>query len=124
MNTLTGTRTRTITGYVVTMLEYPRLVIERDIDFTECHLRGAFEAADAACRQCRYGEACCWLHRYRGVPAPDSPLEELVEALDTAAAYLGAEVRGMISHDRRCDCDTCEWLRGAKAFLRARRHKQ
>ena len=35
MTTLTGRNTRTIVGYVITLLDYPRWVIEREVDFTD-----------------------------------------------------------------------------------------
>ena len=66
MPTLTGQNTRTITGYVVTLLDYPRWIIEREVDFTSCHLSGGFYENDGQCSSCRFGEACHWLREAMG----------------------------------------------------------
>ena len=52
MNTLTGQRTRTITGYVYTLLEYPRILIERDVDFSHCRHGGVFDPDQPECASC------------------------------------------------------------------------
>jgi hypothetical protein len=123
MTTLTGRSTRTITGYLVTLLEYPRWLIDREVDFTNCHLTGTYDAADDKCMQCTFGEACVWLNQNRGEPRLDSPLPELLGALDTAVGYLRSEYHGSDEHGRHCDCDTCDWIREASNFLRTHRHK-
>ncbi len=123
MNTLTGTSTRTITGYLVTLLEYPRWLIERDVDFSDCHLRGEHDAVDAICVECRFGEACRWLSRNRDEPSLQTPLPDLITALQAAAEYVRGEQTADAQHDRGCDCDTCAWLREASGFLRTHRHR-
>ncbi len=123
MTTLTGRQVRTISGYVATLLDYPRWFIDREVDFTDCHLKGRFEPEDRCCAGCRFGSACCWLNQNRLEPGPDTPLPDLVSALRTAAAYVRSESQETADHARGCDCDTCEWLREASAFLRTHRHK-
>ena len=122
MPTLTGQNTRTISGYVVTLLEFPRWVIERDVDFTECHLSGGFDLQDPQCASCRFGRACCWLNRHRAAPAPGVPLADLIDALQTAVNYLRGPEMEHAGHRPDCECDTCEWLREARGFLRTHRH--
>lgn len=122
MPTLTGQNTRTISGYVVTLLEFPRWVIERDVDFTECHLSGGFDLQDPQCASCRFGRACCWLNRHRAAPAPGVPLADLIDALQTAVNYLRGPEMDHAGHRPDCECDTCEWLREARGFLRTHRH--
>ena len=121
MNTLTGTTTRTITGYLVTLLEYPRWMIARDLDFTNCHLGGAFEPDDATCTECAFGDACRWLCREE--PSLDTPLDELVDALRTSLPFVRERRDSRLPHDSSCDCDTCLWLRNAQGFLRTHRHR-
>lgn len=123
MVTLTGMSTRTITGHLVTLLEYPRWLIDRDIDFTGCHLHGQYDAGDEVCRACDFGKACRWLGKHRATPTLDTPLDELIEALQTAASYVRDEHVNTDEHDRHCDCETCRWLRSASSFLRAHRHR-
>ena len=123
MTTLTGRQVRTISGYVATLLDYPRWFIDREVDFTDCHLRGHFEPDDRCCTDCRFGSACRWLNQNRLEPTPDTPLPDLVGALQTAVRYVRSECPDSADHTRDCDCDTCEWLREASAFLRTHRHK-
>ena len=123
MTTLTGTSTRTITGYIVTLLEYPRWLIEREVDFTDCHLAGNFNDQDERCRECIFGEACDWLNANRSEPTLNTPLPDLLDALQTSVEYIRGDARSVPQHDRHCDCDTCAWLHDATNFLRIHRHK-
>jgi hypothetical protein len=123
MTTLTGRNTRTIVGYVVTLLDYPRWVIAREVDFTECHLGGSFDASDRQCSSCHFGAACCWLHADQGAPAADAPLDDLLEALRTSVEFLRTSSSDLDKHARNCECDTCKWLQEAQGFLRRQRHK-
>jgi hypothetical protein len=122
MPTLSGQNTRTITGYLITLLDYPRWIIEREVDFTECHLSGGFDANDTKCTSCSFGEACCWLNTNRATPTPNAPLDKLVQALGTAVDYV--RLTSDPTHPHDCDCDTCQWLHEAVAFLRTHRHRK
>lgn len=122
MTTPTGMSTRTITGYVVTLLEYPRWLIDREVDFTDCLLQGDFSAENRHCRRCDFGPACRWLNQNRDAPSPNTPLPDLVHALKTAVDFVRRESLSLAQHDRQCGCDTCEWFREANSFLRAHRH--
>ncbi len=123
MTTLTGASTRTITGYLVTLLEYPRWLIEREVDFTNCHLQGHFGDGDAICMECRFGEACRWLTQNRTEPSVQTPLPDLVAAVQTAAAYVRGQLAADTRHECYCECDTCDWLREASGFLRTHRNR-
>ena len=122
MATLTKMNTRTITGYLVTLLEYPRWLIDREVDFTDCHLHGDFGADDEQCRCCEFGSACRWLNQNRSAPSPGMPLPDLIHALQTAVNFVRNESLSAARHERTCDCDTCKWLREANRCLRAHRH--
>ncbi len=124
MPTLTGQNIRTLTGYVAALLEYPRWIIERQVDFTDCHLNGGFDDSDIQCAACRFGAACCWLNRNRMALSPDMPLDELLQALDTAVDYLRMPNDDDAPHSDFCECGTCSWLREARGFLRTRRHRR
>jgi len=124
MTTYAGRNTRTIVGYVVTLLEYPRWVIEREVDFTDCHLGGGFNAKEAQCSSCNFGEACCWLNANRNPPSADASLAELLVALRSAAEFLRSSTAKQEGHMAECDCDSCHWLREATSFLRQHRHRQ
>ncbi len=123
MTTLTGRQARTISGYVLKLLEYPRWFIDREVDFTDCHHQGRFTAGDARCEHCDFGAACRWLNQNRDEPTPATPLPELLNALQTAVRYVREDSAETSCHPRRCDCDACEWLHEASAFLRTHRHR-
>jgi len=118
----TGSNTRTIAGYVKVMLDYPRWIIEREVDFTNCRYDGRFESSDDACHSCHFGAACRWLNLRQPAPTDSDPLPELLHALDTAVVYLRSPDREHATHDRHCSCETCTWLRDAKSLLRQHHH--
>lgn len=123
MTTLNRRQARTLSGYVLKLLEYPRWFIDREVDFTDCRFQGRYDSREARCVHCHFGPACRWLNQHREEPTAATPLPELVDALQTAVTYLRSESPATSCHPRRCDCDTCEWLHEAGAFLRTHRHK-
>jgi hypothetical protein len=123
MATFTGRQARTLAGYVTTLLAYPRWFIDREVDFTDCHLHGRFATDDNTCAACQFGRACLWLNQNRPEPNADTPLPDLVAALQTAVTYVRKESPDVANHDRDCRCDTCLWLHEASGFLRTHRHK-
>ncbi len=118
MATLTPRSTRTITGYASQLLEYPRWYIERDIDFSNCQFHGVFQASAGRCVACEVGSGCLWLNRKRSPTVDEASLTDLIDALETAVAY----VRNHTRHEQPCDCETCRWIHEARALLRSRAH--
>ena len=123
MPTLTGKNTRTITHYVATLLDYPRWVVEREVDFTNCKHSGTYDESDLECTSCQFGGACRWLNLHRTRPNLNSPLNELIDALDAAVTYLRSPEHERHHHTHDCECETCQWAHEAKSFLRLHRHK-
>ena len=115
MTTLTGRNARTLAGYVESLLDYPRWVIERDVDFSNCRYQGTYTASANRCTTCQFGSACQWLNLAQLPKSPDQPLPELMNALTTAADYLQATYSE--GHERGCHCETCLWLRQVRRFL-------
>ena len=118
MTTLTPNFSRTITGYLSELLDFPRLFIERHVDFTHCDFAGRFDENSTNCTSCEFGEACQWLNHERTPSTDAGSVEQLVDALQTAEEYL----RTRTSHSRSCDCETCTWLHEARHFLHTRSH--
>lgn len=114
MGTPTSQNTRTLTAYVASLLEYPRWMIERDVDFTDCSHGGKYDCDVAACVICRFGSACLWLNRHRTPSTMGAPLDELIGALRGAVHYT----QSTITHEHGCHCETCAWLRDARRFLK------
>ena len=113
MATLTY-KTRTITGYIADLLEHPRWIFERDVDFSSCRYARHYNAFIEECAQCQFGTACHWLDQHRSRSLDDATIEQLTDALEIAIDYL----RATHQHKRTCYCKTCRWLREARHFTR------
>jgi hypothetical protein len=117
VTTQSGSQSRTITGYLVNLLEYPRWLIERDTDFTHCPYHGRYERFVVECDACVFGKGCYWLSSYTAGETREAPLTDLVDALENAIEYVAR--RPQVKHSRDCACDDCEWLRSSRRFLRS-----
>ena len=117
MTTQTGSHSRTISGYLMHLLEYPRWLIECEVDFTHCPHHGHFEEGVEACDACIFGKGCKWLSHYASGSIEDAPLTELVDALASAVEYV--EGRRQSEHPRDCGCNECTWLKASRRFLRS-----
>jgi hypothetical protein len=116
MTTQTGRNARTLTGYAESLLEYPRWLIERDVDFTNCHHDGAFSYSGSECVTCRFGEGCRWLNQNRTPNLEEVSLADLLLALQSAMEY----VQSNRDHARDCHCRACVWQHEARRFMHAR----
>jgi hypothetical protein len=113
MTTQTGRNARTLIGYAENLLEYPRWLIERDVDFTHCHHDGAFSYASSECVACRFGEGCRWLNQTRTPTLEKVSLADLLLGLRSAMEY----VQSNRDHTRDCHCRACAWLLEARQFM-------
>ena len=50
-------KTRTITGYITDLLEYPRWVLERDVDFSNCRYGSHYNVFIKECTECQFGRS-------------------------------------------------------------------
>ncbi len=117
VTTQSGSQSRTITGYLMHLLEYPRWLMECDIDFTQCPYQGRYENFVAECDTCMNGKGCKWLSSYTISAIRQAPLRDLVDALENAVDYVAG--RQQAEHQANCVCDNCEWLRTSRRFLRS-----
>jgi len=118
MTNQTRRNSRTLAGYASTLLEYPRWVIERDVDFTNCRHDGVYDERITECSNCSFGEGCRWLNQDRTPTTQAASLNDLIRALQSAVEYLQVK-----EHQKRpCKCRTCSWLHEARHFLHARRN--
>jgi hypothetical protein len=119
MTTLTGRNERSLSGYADSLLDYPRWLLERDVDFTHCEFQGSYTETTAYCVSCEFGVACQWLTRVRSPHSAENVLPELLQALITAADYV--QKTHCQPHNRACGCPNCVWLREVRGFLRFNR---
>jgi hypothetical protein len=110
-------KTRTLRVYVADLLRYPRWLIEREVDFTNCPHGGHYNAFLPRCAHCRFGRGCRWLDHQRTPDTRDATLDELIEALGAAVEYLQSTQRQYSEEI----ADTRAWIREARRFLRTRR---
>ena len=109
----TSRKKRTLQAYVSKLLQYPRWIIEREVDFTGCRYDGHYNVFLPECVNCPFGRGCRWLDQQRAPEISDVPLEELVQVLDGAVEYLA-------SPKQRPEIDDDEmraWMREARRFL-------
>lgn len=114
--TQTSQNSRTLTSFAITLLDYPRWVIDREVDFTNCRHNGSFDAEINDCVSCRFADACRWLTENDPQTWPAMPFENLRNTLDAAIRYFESTT----DHEHRCHCDTCAWLRNARRFKKTR----
>ena len=81
-------KTRTITGFIADLLEYPRWVLEREVDFTNCRYGGHYNSFIKECSECQFGTSCRWLDQNRSRSLEGATVEELTDALETEILLL------------------------------------
>jgi len=113
----TTSKTRTLEAYVSDLLQYPRWIIEREVDFTDCRYDGHYNAYLPKCVNCQFSRGCRWLDQQRAPDVGAAPLGELVDALGAAVEYLESTNR---QHEIDDD-DMRAWMREARRFLQSRR---
>lgn len=113
----TTSNTRTLLAYATDLLKYPRWIIEREVDFTDCRHGGHYNAFLSECVECRFGPACHWLDLHRTPNIDDASLDELVHAIESACEYL----QSTPEHPEADDAELHDWIRETHRFLRARR---
>jgi hypothetical protein len=116
MTTETTSNTRTLKAYAIELLKFPRWHIEREVDFTDCRHDAQYDPLLAECVDCQFGPACRWLDQHRTSLTDDASLDELVEAIASAAQYLQATTQKRGGNN----AEVLAWIREARRFLRAR----
>ena len=113
----TTSNTRTLRAYVTELLELPRWIIEREVDFTDCPLHGYYNENLPGCVNCQFGKGCRWLDQDKFPNTGDAPLDELIEALESSVDYLQSTKR----ESETGEVDVKSWVREARRFLQSKR---
>ncbi len=111
----TTRKTRTLQAYVSKLLQYPRWIIEREVDFTGCRYDGHYNAYLPECVNCPFGHGCRWLDQQRAPEVGDAPLDELMQALESAIEFLQSTKRQQGTDEEKLRA----WMREARRFLRS-----
>lgn len=104
---------------IVKALINSRTLVRDQIELHDCIHNGHYVAGNSRCQYCEFGFECQWLYKNDEFAALEQkPIENLLEALQFAEAYVDAIVTRW-EHDKRiCRCDTCTWLRYTRRLLR------
>jgi len=113
----TTSNTRTLRAYVNDLLQTPRWIIQREVDFTDCPFDSHYNVFLPECVNCQFGKGCRWLDQQRTPKIDDAPLDELIQALESAIGYLQSTTRQSAADE----VEARAWMRNARRFLRARR---
>jgi hypothetical protein len=69
----TTNKQRTLNAYVSDSLQYPRWIIKREVDFTNCPAHGRYDASLPECRNCKFDPRCRWLNQHRTPSTGNAP---------------------------------------------------
>ncbi len=111
-----GSDMRTLRTYVSDLLQFPRRIIEGEVDFTSCPYDGHYNPFLPECATCQFGRACHWLDQRRTQTINHAPLDELVQALKGAVTYLQAANR----REKSDAAQVRDWIEEAHRFLASR----
>jgi hypothetical protein len=105
---------------ILGLLAFPRALLRDDIEFDDCPHSGNFAIEDAGCQECGAGVECAWLYSNEEYAAlEDRSLEELIDSLDFARAYVEFRVDRWGHNRRTCSCEACRWVRNAGRVLQS-----
>ena len=109
----TTSNKRTLKAYVTDLLDYPRWIIEHEVDFSGCRLGGHYNEFLSECVDCEFGPGCRWLDQQRTPKIDSATLEQLVRALESAVMYFQPPNRQSLINDSQGR----DWIREARRFL-------
>ena len=104
---------------IIDALAYPRILVLANLDADECPQNLYFNAAHPTCRHCHQGEECRWLNRNdEFTMLSTKPIEALYESLLFCIDFVNAQCAYASHNTRRCDCESCQWVRQARKLAR------
>lgn len=100
-------------------LSYPRQVAMANVDLSTCPHSGFFKTLDTTCSECTKSYECDWLNSTDEFSElAEKPMEFLYRALMFGIDYVDAR-NALAQHDGdSCECESCEWVRGARKLAR------
>lgn len=105
---------------IIQLLGFPRTLVRESIDHENCTHAGNFAPGDPVCADCASRLECRWLYHNDEFSAlGEKPEAKLVEALEFALDYVEAFAhRAGHRPSKRCPCEVCAWLKGARELRR------
>ena len=109
---------------IIEALAYPRIMLLANLDGDECSEQLSFNPAGEGCRTCENGTECRWLNINDEFKVlAHAPMSSLYESLQFCIDYVDAQCTRQNHNARRCPCESCRWLRGARQLESDYRHK-
>ena len=102
---------------IIEMMAFPREMIRGNVPFETCQHTGHYAHHDPECRVCESRMECEWLHHNDELSGlSEKPLEDLLEALQSALFYIDACVARAGHTPGKCRCKACTWLKKAESL--------
>jgi hypothetical protein len=100
---------------ILQFLQFPRRLVQGQVDFDKCKHAGNYAEGDQGCEYCRYALECEWLYRNDECSAlAVKSFEEVAAALEFTVAYIDAYLTRAGHSRRSCRCEICVWLKRAR----------
>jgi hypothetical protein len=97
---------------IIDLLSESRMLVQGQIELHSCIHSGYYSNTHKACQLCEYGYECRWLYQNDEFTTLEHKTTEvLIESLEFADAYVDAIITRCGHDRRRCQCETCSWLR-------------
>ena len=100
---------------IIEALTYPRIVLLANLDSEECPHDLFFKPAHEGCQDCEKGEECQWMNVNDEFSVlAQQPIDLLYESLQFCIGYVITHGTDASHNVRRCACESCYWVRGAR----------
>lgn len=108
---------------IIEALTYPRIVMLSQLDAEACPRNLYFDHAFPSCRNCDDADQCRWMNQNDEFQfLAEQPIEKLKQAIDYCIDYIESRVSLDDHNSRRCACESCSWIRGARRLSRQYKH--
>lgn len=105
---------------IITALEYPRLLMEREVKQRSCSQHYHFNAEAEECGECLYILECQAYSRQLAEPTlRQASTGDLLRLLKFGFEYVSYQLSRQDHDATQCDCDLCRWIRSATPLLDA-----
>lgn len=105
---------------IIAALDYPRLLMEREIKQRACHEHYRFNEQVAECNECLYILECQSYSKQLAAPTlRRASSSELLRMLRFGFEYVSYQLNRQDHDTAQCECDQCVWMRSVAPLLDA-----
>lgn len=100
---------------LIEALTYPRLLVLRLIEASNCPHESLFDATGERCNHCDLKKECNWVNCMRDFRNFDKKTTETLSVSLREGIKLVEALHNELRHDETtCTCETCTWIRSAE----------